>query len=274
MTVRLACQRGDCVLVRRLLDCGGDANETSDENDDGQTVLMEVAKLGNASVAEVLLSFADDIVTFFDKACRDPASILHYAAPFVDFEDLKRGARVDDVDFSGRSALWIAARNGRLEIARMLADRGANIDSRSESGRTPLFIACRMDEVSIVSFLLSRGANPNLETKFGSTPLDACVQNDRAIELAKLLLDAGAHVDSKGIGCTPLYAACQAGFVNLAKLLIDRGADVNKPAKNGITCLEIAMRGTHSFENQSDQDVSCRRLLLESMLLERGAELR
>ena len=44
----------------------------------------------------------------------------------------------------------------------------------------------------------------------------------------KALLDQGASVNSKSAyGQTPLFFACDRGYVDIAKLLIDRGADVN-----------------------------------------------
>ena len=44
----------------------------------------------------------------------------------------------------------------------------------------------------------------------------------------KALLDKGASVNSKSsYGQTPLFFACDRGYVEIVKLLIDRGADVN-----------------------------------------------
>lgn len=40
-------------------------------------------------------------------------------------------------------------------------------------------------------------------------------------------------------GCTPLHLACEFGHLVNAKTLLDHGADVNKPTKNGDTCLMI-----------------------------------
>src|SRR5580700_4833259 len=44
----------------------------------------------------------------------------------------------------------------------------------------------------------------------------------------KALLDKGASVNSKSpYGQTPLFFACDRGYVDIVKLLLDRGAEVN-----------------------------------------------
>mmetsp|Transcript_1042 Transcript_1042/g.3059 ORF Transcript_1042/g.3059 Transcript_1042/m.3059 type:complete len:326 (-) Transcript_1042:210-1187(-) len=269
-----ACCTGDKACVSALLEVGADLNDASEE--DGQTPLMEAAARGHAHVALVLLAHGTDILAFLDSMRGDHSSPLYCVAQsgFIDTITLRDElcARVNQTDYSGRSALWIASRNGKLPVVEACLDHGADVNLASESGRSPLFIAARLGHLAVVKALLARGADANLRTKFGAAPLDAACQvpGERAVDLATHLIDAGsADVDFAGTGCTALYAACQAGHVNLAKLLVARGADVNKPAKNGFTCLEVAVRA----RVDDDDTVEFRRLLIESLLLEHGARL-
>lgn len=270
-----ACCSGDVDLVRELAQSGADVNDASEE--DGQTPLMEAAANGHCEVARLLLEFGRDILAFIDEIHRNEASPLYCVAQseYVDLGRLRRklSAQVNETDYSGRSALWIASRNGNFRVAALCLQHGADVNLASESGRSPLFIACRLGHIEVVELLLTRGADANLHTKFGAAPLDAACQvpGECAVSLAALLIDKGhAEVDFIGTGCTALYAACQIGHVSLAKTLLTRGANVDMPAKNGFTCLQIAVRS----RLDDDDDTTARRLLLESLLLEHGAELR
>lgn len=53
---------------------------------------------------------------------------------------LEQGARVNDTDDAGESALHHAARWGRADEAKLLCDRGADPNSQDKTGKL-LFIA-------------------------------------------------------------------------------------------------------------------------------------
>ncbi|KAJ8613693.1 hypothetical protein CTAYLR_003167 [Chrysophaeum taylorii] len=272
--LHVACCRGDYATAHALVNCGVDVNNASDE--EGQTPLMETAAHNHADLARLLLEFGLDILRFVDRVTSDESSAFFVVgrSGYVDPSELKETMRadVDQTDYYGRSALWIAARNGFVDVARLCLDHGACVDLVSESGRSPLFIACRLGHLDVACLLLSCGADANLRTKFGAAPLDAAcqVQGDLAVGLAATLVDVGgADLDFSGTGCTPLFTACSLGHVTLAKLLLDRGADVDIKAKNGFTCLDVAIRSRHD----DSEPTKLRRLLLESLLLEHGAKL-
>ena len=54
---------------------------------------------------------------------------------------LRRGATVNKPGCRRRTALMLAAREGYLEIVRMLLTAGADVDTRSEWGETALSLA-------------------------------------------------------------------------------------------------------------------------------------
>jgi Ankyrin repeats (3 copies)/Ankyrin repeat len=78
---------------------------------------------------------------------------------------------------------------------------------------------------------------------------DELMAATRKGDLAKVkaLLDKGAGVNSKSpYGSTPLFFACDRGYLDIARLLIERGADVNvKDTFYGATALSWAMQNNH-----------------------------
>jgi ankyrin repeat protein len=54
---------------------------------------------------------------------------------------IARGANVNAVDGRGRTALWWAAEEGRVECATALIDAKADVDKGDKYGNTPLHLA-------------------------------------------------------------------------------------------------------------------------------------
>lgn len=74
----------------------------------------------------------------------------------------------------------------------------------------PLHLAAQMEDVSTLSQILTANdADPNLLDFQGLTPLHHAAMADRMIA-AKMLLENGARVDTKGgqAEATPLHFAC------------------------------------------------------------------
>lgn len=168
---------------------------------------------------------------------------------------------VDEVPLE--TALYAAARAGRVEQALQLIDSGANVhapppyndrDQRSlavlaavlpdlrllrvliahgidldaaHAGMTPLLAATRDSwhgRPDAVMTLLANGADPRAVDQEGNTPLHhAARSSDPGV--AALLRDAAADIDAiNGEGLSPLGVACAAGNWRLAKFLLERGA--------------------------------------------------
>jgi ankyrin repeat protein len=91
-------------------------------------------------------------------------------------------------------------------------------------------------EVMIKSRLVDVGAKDD----YGQTPLHYASEFDK-IEIAKLLLEAGADLEAKDKdGLTPLHLASQWNHIQIAKLLIERGADVEAEDEYRQTPLDMA----------------------------------
>mmetsp|Transcript_8284 Transcript_8284/g.23080 ORF Transcript_8284/g.23080 Transcript_8284/m.23080 type:complete len:171 (+) Transcript_8284:102-614(+) len=91
----------------------------------------------------------------------------------VTFQELllSGGARPDDTDGDGRSALWLAAFRGRAQLVRALLDAGAAKDLRDAQGVTPLLVACAIGHYDCAALLLKRSADPSICDENRCSPL-------------------------------------------------------------------------------------------------------
>lgn len=81
----------------------------------------------------------------------------------------RSGIPVDSIAWNGRSLLYYAAREQRLDIVEWLLEAGANPDG-IDSGLTPLSAAINRGNLPLVKLLISAGANPDLRSPLGITP--------------------------------------------------------------------------------------------------------
>ncbi|MGK9170920.1 ankyrin repeat domain-containing protein [Inquilinus limosus] len=101
------------------------------------------------------------------------------------------------------------------------------------------FDACP-DELA--RWLVARGADLSAADTWGNTPLHTRARSRRG--RIEVLLELGADIHSAGapVG-TPLHAAADSFHVENARLLLDRGARVDAVNREGLTPLELALRG-------------------------------
>jgi ankyrin repeat protein len=59
-----------------------------------------------------------------------------------------------------------------IEVMTLLIDRGARIDERDDRGRTALMVAAELNHEAAVDLLLSKGADKSLKDKQGKTAGD------------------------------------------------------------------------------------------------------
>ena len=193
---------------------------------------------------------------------RDALSLLE-AAGRGDVEEVKRMLiRVDPNtrDICGRAPLHYAAREGRVEVMKLLLERGAYPNAWDNGGMTPLHYAAERGDVEIVRLLLEKWAYPNARDQMGRTPLHEATKNGH-VDVVRLLLEHGANPNAKDEdGRTPLHEATKNGHVDVVKLLLEHGADPNAQNEKGETPLHTAARWG--------------RVDVVRLLLERGADFK
>lgn len=85
---------------------------------------------------------------------------------------VEQGARVDDVDHDGWSALMWASWSGLDQVAAKLLELGASHQSADKQGNTALIIAAQRGNAGIVEALLAKGADSSVRNKAGLSALD------------------------------------------------------------------------------------------------------
>jgi uncharacterized protein len=135
---------------------------------------------------------------------------------------LRAGARPETSDRQGQTALHGAAREGHIEIARMLVAAGADADDTAW-GHTPLMEAAAYGRVAMVRLLLDHGADVNASSA-GDTALILAAEQYRAgpehLETVQVLLAAGADTNLRDRDGRAAYdRARDAGNESIVNLL-------------------------------------------------------
>lgn len=156
---------------------------------------------------------------------------------------LESGARINEKNAWGGSALQWAADAGLLDMVKLLIQKGADINAIDMDGFTPLIAAANYDSEQhnqILKALLDSGAKIDAISKNGDTALMYAIHNFKT-DNARTLVKAGANINCKNhLGITPLMKAAQLGRLEIAKYLISAGADINAVDARGKTVLAVA----------------------------------
>ena len=98
------------------------------------------------------------------------------------------GINVNQVNASGRTALWLASRDQQIRIMEKLLSAGVDVNKADNVGKTPLFIASEMGHQDAVKMLLDAGADVNKADKDGKTPLSvASIEPIKKLIISKML---------------------------------------------------------------------------------------
>ena len=82
----------------------------------------------------------------------------------------------------GFGAIHYAARDGRMDAARLLLEAGTDIDQVTEGDHsTPLLVAVINGNFDLALMLLEAGADPNIVSEDGAAPLFATINNEWAL---------------------------------------------------------------------------------------------
>eukprot|EP00729_Bicosta_minor_P019746 gene19746-biopygen20264 len=157
-----------------------------------------------------------------------------------------------------RPPIWMASRDGRLEIAKLLLGHAADPNqARTTDGTTPVFMAAQNGHTECLQLLLKHAADPNLATTDdGSTP--ACMAAHQGhTECLQLLLKHAAdpNLAKTTDATTPAYMASQNGHAECLQLLLEHAADPN------LATTDDGSTPAHGAAGEGN--VECLQLLLE-----------
>ncbi len=210
--------------------------EVNSKSPEGVTPLHLAAAKGFLSLTETLLANGADPNAEMSGTAIEP------------FHIDREYAGAQDPAYFAATPLHYAAASGHLAIVKMLLDHKADVNAKSQGGQTPLFMAVERDRLEVAKLLLANRANPNVKASTDITVFGMAIYtaiSNRNIELIRLLLEAGADVNARGIILqdnsvggmrsvlvAPLaYTACQGVQIESVKAIVEfllqNKADVN-----------------------------------------------
>lgn len=104
---------------------------------------------------------------------------------------------INQLDKSGETLLYKAARNNYINLAQQLIDNGADVNKQKLPGLwTPLHIAAFWENEPMIQLLLRNNANPNAIDHVECTPQQIVEWYARNTSIISLFEDAARHPDS------------------------------------------------------------------------------
>jgi len=270
----IAARHGNLGIVRTLAKAGADIHVQTKY---GDTALTAATYFCHPNVSEFLIEQGSDI-NVKNHGFGSTPLMLAADCNNVGIVDLliKRGAKINETNKGGMTALTSAAIKGHFAVVQALLNAGANTEISATKSGTALYEAAQQGHDAIVKTLINKGADINVKLKSnGWTPLMITVAEGHSStsailisvganvnlanhkgrtalmfaawygnkEIAEALLKAGSDpniVPTDEEGSSALISATIKGYKEIVKMLLDRGADPNLRNKEGKTALSYA----------------------------------
>jgi ankyrin repeat protein len=251
-----AAREGNIDCVRELAKGRADLNLA---DPDGTTPLVLALMNGHWDTAKLLIESGADVEQW-DFYGQSPLYVA------IDIKTVESGGRVELPTYDMTSA---------HDVVQLLLEKGANpnlqlklrppfrnvpqdrlADPMLTTGATPLLRAAKAGDADSIRLLLAHGARVDLRNVLGHSPLMAAAGSGRgnvptrgrskteaqALESIRLLKDAGADVNARGVdGDNAVHGAAIHGWNEVIKLLAGYGANLDVADKDGMTPIDYAL---------------------------------
>ena len=159
---------------------------------------------------------------------------------------VKRGLDVDSRDIYGMTPLHFAADHGNFKLFKFIYDNASEKDPKSEgcTKNRPLHYAVGGGHLEICRFLIKNSIDKNPAQANGYTAFE-CAVAKKHVEVSKLFVKNGIDVNFSSNSTTPLSSAAGKGLLKLCKFLIKHGADMTLKDSKGMTPLHKAAQNGH-----------------------------
>jgi ankyrin repeat protein len=259
----MAARTGKVDAVRSLVEAGADVNAA--ETWGGTTPLMWAVSERHADAARLLIASGADVNARSHYVAAANGRGFEGRTPIASRAD----AKAEDFASGWLTPLMFAAREGDVDLARILVRAGADVDAAAGDGKTALALAIFNGNYEVASFLVDSKADVNKADVQRFTPLFWAVDRRNMetapnfpwmvtidpMPLIRALLDAGAKPNAivnntprarmregtpRIVFATALMRAAFAADLELVTLLLDHGADPDVISKDGETMLSAA----------------------------------
>ena len=200
-----------------------------------------------ARLASPLPPPCDAVLEAPDKRGRTALHLAAYEGRAPALEALlAAGADVERADAAGARAIHHAAIGGRSAALRLLLARGADANSRDADGVSALMSAAMNGYSESVALLAAAGADMNLPARGGATALHVTAA-DNLPGMVNQLLALGADVDARGTahqwcGKTPLAMARGAEVLHLLRAAVmQREAPVKRTEDGALDLRDMGL---------------------------------
>jgi ankyrin repeat protein len=261
--VMMAARTGKQESIRVLVEAG--ANVNVKETWGGTTALMWAVSEGHLDAARALVAAGADVNARSNYVAAANGRGFEGRTPVANRNDPK----TEEFASGWLTPLTLAAREGDVELTRILLDAGADVNSVAGDGKTALAVAAFNGNYEVASLLVDRKADVNTADAQRFTPLFWAVDRRNMetapnfpwmvtadpMPLIRKLLDAGANPNAlvnntprarmregspRIVFATALTRAAFAGDLELVKLLLDRGADPKILSRDNESMLSAA----------------------------------
>ena len=249
--VLFASGRGDTQTLETLFKSDGIAVNCKDSM--GRTPLHIAASEGHVKPTELLIELRADITAKdrygnspFNDAVRskrdEVVKILRSHDPSIAF-------KLDGYEVG--VLMCKAAFSGNLEDIQRLVSNGVDTNETDYDGRTALHLAASEGKMEVLKYLVDVKANIMCRDRFGCTPLEDAVRHHfdilHAEEAQKLLRDRGATLSGEGLKYVVKMCEYAAeGDVSRIRVLAQNGVDVSLGDYDDRTPLHLAACNGHT----------------------------
>jgi ankyrin repeat protein len=291
----MAARTGKTDAIRVLVEAG--ANVNAKETWGGTTALMWAVAEGHVDAVRMLIDAGADVNARSNYVAAANGRGFEGRTPVANRADPK----VEEFASGWLTPLTLAAREGDVEMARILVNAGVDVNVTAGDGKTALAMAIFNGNYEVASFLVDSKADVNKADAQRFTPLFWAVDRRNMetapnfpwmvtqdpLPLIKKLLDAGANPNAlvnntprarmragspRIVFASALMRAAFSGDLELVRLLLDYKADPTVISSDGETMVSAAA-GLGFIQGYSKGKSAEERLAVVKLFVELGGDV-